>query len=260
MVILKNEVVKLDVKDLQTQDRPRERLLSLGASSLSDVELLAILIGSGSRGGGVFDIAAEVLNTYSLSDLRDMDYSKISKIPGIKQAKACQLLACFEVARRASKWKKDGAVLEKAEDIYQFTYDEFYLESSEIVLALFLDCKLHLIDKLKHKGDTSHSANIPLRAILTKALNCRAYAIILVHNHPSGDTTPSQADIAVTYEICQLLAKLDVVLLDHLIVSDTSYYSFAQHGLLSSPDEYSELGENDEEDTFKRMLASCISM
>lgn len=250
----------MDVKDLQANDRPRERLLSLGASSLSDVELLAILIESGSRGGGVFDIAVELLNTYPLSSLKDLDYKKISAISGIKQAKACQLLACFELARRASKWKKDGLVLEKSVDIYQYTYDEFYLETTEIVLALFLDCKLHLIDKLKHKGDTSHSTTIPLRSIITRALNCKAYAVILVHNHPSGDIAPSQADIKVTYEIWQILLKLDIVLLDHLVVSENSYYSFAEHGLLSNMDEYSELGEYDEEDNFKRMLTGCISM
>lgn len=117
----------MNVKDLSKEDRPRERLIKVGPRALSDVELLAILIGSGTKTSTVLELATEILKQYTLVDLKDLTYEKINKIKGIKQAKACQLLVCFEIARRSSQIPKYRGSLETAKDIYEYIYDEIYL-------------------------------------------------------------------------------------------------------------------------------------
>ncbi len=233
----------MNVKDLSKEDRPRERLIKVGPRALSDVELLAILIGSGTKTSTVLELATEILKQYTLVDLKDLTYEKINKIKGIKQAKACQLLVCFEIARRSSQIPKYRGSLETAKDIYEYIYDEIYLESSEIILAILCDCKLHPIKKIVIRGDEAHQVNFPTKKIITHALNIKAYAIILVHNHPSGDIHPSKIDIKATLDFQQLLNTLDILLLEHLVVSPSAYFSMHEHGLLSMNGEYSIMGD-----------------
>ncbi len=239
----------MNVKDLNVEDRPRERLLKHGPRVLSDAELLAILIGSGTRDSHVFDIAHAILHTYTLTQLKELSYEKLIKIRGIKQAKACQLLTCFEIARRSSKRTIAKASLESPKDIYDYVYNQIYLESHEILIAILCDCKLHPIKMLIERSDSTHQVGFPAKKILTKALEFEAYAIILVHNHPSGEVTPSKADIMTTLEFQHILIPLDIILLDHLVASPSEYYSMNEHGLLSSFDEYSILGEANEKIT-----------
>lgn len=233
----------MNLKDLKKEDRPRERLLRVGARALSDVELLAILLGSGTNTTTVFDIATELLKQFSLPDLKDLTYERISKIKGIKQAKACLLLACFEVARRSSQIVVLPQSLETPREIYAYIYDEIYLVSCEVLIVIFCDCKLHPIKKIVIRGDESHQVEFPTKKIIFQALEINAYAIILVHNHPSGEVEPSKTDIEVTLEFQRLLVSLDILLLEHLVVSSTTYFSMHEHGLLSIEEEYSLIGD-----------------
>ncbi|MDE6655751.1 MAG: DNA repair protein RadC [Anaeroplasmataceae bacterium] len=239
----------MNVKDLTLQDRPRERIAKLGARALSDTELLAILIGSGTKEHTVLDIASSLLKMYSLSELKDLTYEKLLKVKGIKQAKACKLLACFEIARRGVAKVKDIPILETAEDIYNYVFHEIYLESSEIIIAILLDCKLKPLKTIIERGKSSHQVEMPIRSILQEALEMKAYAIVLVHNHPSGEVNASYADIESTHQLQQILMQLDILLLDHLVVSPTDYFSMNEHGLLSFNEEYSVLGDALEKST-----------
>ena len=239
----------MNIKDLKYEDRPRERIIKLGARALSDVELLAILIGNGTRNHTVLDIASHILKEYSLPELKDLTYSKLSKLKGVKQAKACKLLACFELARRSAMKKRDLPSLETAGDIYNYVYHEIYLESNEIVLAILVDCKLKPIKTIIERGKSSHHIEIPIKEILKEALDSKAYGVILVHNHPSEEIEASLVDITVTHQLQQIFMALDIILLDHLVVSQTNYYSMNEHGLLLLEEEYSVIGEDYEKNT-----------
>lgn len=239
----------MDIKDLRQEDRPRERIAKLGSKALSDTELLAILIGSGTQEHTVFDIASSILKQYSLTELKDLTYSHLLKIKGIKKAKACQLLACFELAKRGASKINTLPSLTTSKEIFDYIYHEIYLESSEIIIVILLDCKLRPIKTLIHRGNNAHQIEIPTRRIILEALQTKAYGIVLIHNHPSGEVDASLADIEVTLEFQSILLSLDVLLIDHLIVSQAEFFSMSEHGLLSSEMEYNVLGDTLEKNT-----------
>lgn len=233
----------MNIKDLQNKDRPRERLMRMGPRALSDVELLSILIGSGTKDVAVFDIASHILQQYTLPQLKDITYAKLIEFKGIHQAKACQLLSCFELARRGSQKAFVQKSLETAEAIYSYVYDEIFLESSEIIIVLLVDCKLKPIKKIVERGESSYQVFLPVKRIVAEALAVQAYGLILVHNHPSGEVEPSKADIAATIELKRILCFLDILLLEHLIVSATEYFSMEEYGLLQENLEYNGIGD-----------------
>lgn len=234
----------MDLKELNNADKPRERILKNGARALSDIELLAIIIGSGTKENDVFCIAAAILKKYKLYELKDITYEKLSRIKGIKQAKATKLLACFELARRCSIRNKDKIALITPKQIYEYIYPEIYLESNEIIISILVDCKLKPIKTFIERKGYSHQVDVPLRKIVLDALDSNAYGLILAHNHPSGDVIPSNADINVTIEIKKILTKLDILFLDHLVVSKDTYYSMNEYGILDKELEYSNIGDD----------------
>lgn len=248
------------IDDLPKQDRPRERLIAHGTASLSDVELLAILIGSGTSKINVFTIAKTLLKQYRLDELKDISYEQLIQIQGIKQAKACQLLACFELAKRSMKPFKTNIKWDTPKKIYDTLFSDFCFEKSEIVIVLYLNCKLKLLKKSLYRGTNSFSIQLSYKDIIKEAVNYDAYGIVLIHNHPSGDTTPSRADLEATKSLFQLLNQLDILLLDHLIVSNQGYYSFEENGLFFTQKEYTELGDSSEEDNLSIFGGSCFSL
>lgn len=242
------------IEDLQKKDRPRERLIEKGAASLSDVELLAVLLGSGTQKRDVLSMATYILNQYSLYELKDLSYERLADLDGIKQAKACLLLACFELAKRAMNASLKNVCLDTPKNIYDLVYGDIYLEATEVIIVLFVNCKLKLIKKKIYSGDNSSSVFLSNKQILKEAIDLHAYGIILIHNHPSGDVQPSEADLDATFELKNLLLQIDVLLLDHLVVSAQGFYSFLESGLLSEAKEYNRTGDLDEED-FNQMFS-----
>ncbi len=236
----------MDIKELNNNDKPRERILKNGPRALSDTELLAIIIGSGTKENDVFAIAITILKKYKLYELKDITYEKLSRIKGIKQAKATKLLACFELARRCSMKNDEKISLITPKNIYEFIYPEIYLESNEIIISILVDCKLKPIKKIIERRGYSHQVDVPLRKIILDALDSNAYGLILVHNHPSGDVIPSNADITATINIKNLLSSLDILFLDHLVVSKDNFYSMNEYGILDDELEYSIIGDGNE--------------
>ncbi len=238
----------MKVKDLIENDRPRERLIREGSSALSDVELLAVLIGSGTKAKDVFMLASEILKNTSIQELKNLSYQKLCEIKGIKKAKASLLMACFELAKRSCRVDDSKPTLDTPDKIYSYIYSDVYLLSYEIVITIYVDCKLHPIKKKIYTSEGSHSVSLSTKGILGEALELKAYGILLIHNHPSGEVEPSYEDIDSTFHLCSLAKELEIQILDHLIVSGKTFFSFFENGLLNESEEYSRIGENYEKD------------
>lgn len=213
--------------------RPRERLLSQGAEQLSDEELLAILLRTGTAGLDVMSLARAVIErSGSLAKLMTASPDTLSGIKGLGPAKMCQLLAVLELGRRAfSNQLKTGSVLDSPQAVRQFLRMRFIGETSECFLALFLDVNHQMIacEEL-FKGTLTRTVVYP-REIVRRAFEHNAAAVIFAHNHPGGEAKPSAMDKQLTKELKRIMESVEISMLDHLIVSGSDVWSFQGHGL-----------------------------
>jgi DNA repair protein RadC len=226
---------KYSIKDWAKDDRPREKLLSKGAEVLSDSELLAILINNGSREKSAVELAKDVLKLGkdNLVELGKLSLKDLMKIKGIGEAKAITIAAALELGRR----RQGAAVLSKAVlrqsgDIARYLQTILKDYQHEVFAVLFLNQanKVNHFEIISEGGITGTVADP--RIILKKALAENAVNIILCHNHPSGSLKPSRADEELTQKIKEAAKYLDITVVDHIIVSEAGYYSFADEGLL----------------------------
>lgn len=226
---------KYSIKEWSKDDRPREKLLTAGAENLSNSELLAILIHNGTRQKSAVDLAKEVLKLGkdSLGELGKLSIKELMKIKGIGEAKAITIVAALELGRRRQAGEiSKKAVISSSSDIADFLQTKLRDFRHEVFAVLFLN----RANKIKHfevvsEGGITGTVADP-RIILRKALEEDAVNIILCHNHPSGSLKPSKADEHLTQKIKQAALLLDISVLDHIIVSDDGYFSFADEGLL----------------------------
>ncbi len=226
---------KYSIKQWSKDDRPREKLLSAGAENLSHSELLAILIHNGTRQKTAVDLAKEILKLGkdNLSELGKLSVKELMKIKGIGEAKAITIVAALELGRR----RQAAAPLEKhivgsSVDIARYLQTKLKDHRHEVFAVLFLNRanKINHFEIISEGGITGTVADP--RIILRKALEEDAVNIILCHNHPSGSLKPSRADEELTRKIKEAARLLDIAVLDHVIVSEDGYYSFADEGLL----------------------------
>jgi len=224
----------MSIKDWPSQERPRERLLKQGAKSLSDAELLAIFLRTGTRNISAVDLARQLLQQFgSLSTLLKASQSEFCAAMGLGEAKFTQLQAVMEMSRRVHADElSQGETITKAADAANFLMAELGNRPAEVFGALFLDTKHHILafEELFH-GTIDHTSAHP-RELIRRVIHHNAARIILAHNHPSGDTTPSQADIELTNALKNALEMLDVKLLDHLVVGKNAFFSLAERGFL----------------------------
>ena len=215
------------------EDRPREKLLTKGAETLTDAELIAIFLRTGTRGKTALDIAKELLFEHgSLKKLLCAPQSRIQK-SGIGKAKYAALLAARELGKRYLNTEiKNGDVLNNSEITQKFLADRLRDAENELFACLFLDSRMRLISFEILFHGTIHSASIYPREIVKRGLAHNAANIILAHNHPSGYPAPSGADKEVTELIKQALALIDIAVLDHIIIGNPENFSFADAGLL----------------------------
>ncbi len=227
--------MSLKIKDWALEDRPREKLLYKGISSLSDAELLAILIGSGSNDKSAVDLAREILNIASnnLNQLGKLDLHNLVKLKGIGTAKAIIIMSALELGRR----RKSAEIIESAKirssnDVYtvfnpmlaDLTHEEFWL--------LYLNRSNKILSRHKLSQGGVSGTITDVRLIIKKAIELLASSIIICHNHPSGNLDPSEADNRITQKIKEAAGYFDISLLDHIIVTDNGYYSYADNGAL----------------------------
>lgn len=222
----------MKIKDLNLDNRPRERLIKQGPESLSDIEILAILINTGTKNYSALDLANNLLQKYDLNELLNLDYDTLSKEYGIKASKASKIIASFELAKRAIATNKEGQVLDNPKEIYEFLTPDYIYQEEEMPILLLFDTKMRLIKKIKLSSGTISGVEVDFKTIVKILLKYNCYGFVLSHNHPSGDTLPSVADKTVTSSIYRLTKEINILLLDHLIWGKNSYFSFLENHLL----------------------------
>ena len=223
----------MNVKEMEVEQRPREKALRYGLESLSDLELVALILQSGNKNRSVFEIASDVLKeSEGLSKLMQMHVNTLMQIQGIREVKALQLLASVELSKRVIKSKVYHASILKPEDVIEWFEFEYGVLQQECFIALYLDTKSKLIaHRVLFKGTLNESTVHP-REVFKEAFLQNANSVLIAHNHPSGDCTPSQADFEVTYKMVHVAITMGVHLVDHIIVGQNQYYSFKEHKYL----------------------------
>ena len=225
----------MSISQWPLQERPRERLLAQGAGVLSDAELLAIFLRVGSRGKSAVDLARELLDQFggSLAELAAAKPEALARLAGMGPAKAAQLAAVLELARRAlGEELRRRDVLASPAAVRDWLRLKLAGLPHEVFCALWLDAQNRLIawDEL-FRGTLTQTSVYP-REVVKRALACNAAAVILAHNHPSGVAEPSGADQVLTRSLKDALALVDVRLLDHFVVAGREPLSFAERGLI----------------------------
>jgi len=229
------EYKKSIIKNWALEDRPREKLLCHGIQSLSDTELLAILIGSGTRNASAVDLARQVLESAgnNLHQLGKSSVGELKQIKGVGQTKALMLMSAFELGRRRSH--TDTLARQKISS----SKDVFYLFQPllgdlphEEFWILILNRSNQVVDKVRISQGGISGTVIDTRLILRNAIEKLASGLILCHNHPSGNTQPSEPDKKITEKIQNAANFMEINLLDHIIIADKSFFSFADEGIL----------------------------
>jgi len=230
--------VPLKIRELPAQDRPRERLATRGASALSDAELIAILLRTGMAGANAIEVAARLIKEFgSLGQLSRCSVRELAKVKGIGLAKAAQLAAAFGLGQRLARENFRGQRIEQPEQVYELLGCELRALHKESFRILLLDTRYHLIRCEEISlGSVNESIAHP-RDVFRPAIIHSAYAVIVAHNHPSGDPSPSQADHSLTRRLREAAELLQIKLLDHVIIGAphegrAPYFSFKEMGVL----------------------------
>lgn len=220
------------IKDIPSLERPRERALQIGLEHLSNEDLLAILLGSGTSSLSAKEVALHLLSKLqSLSSLQDESVENLSHIKGIGKVKALHLLASVELGKRVlMKNSNNHLRYTNPKDIFESVRYLFSGKKQECFYALYFNQKQELLErKLLFMGTVNRSVVHP-REVFKEAYLLSASSVICIHNHPSGDVTPSMEDIRVTKALIEIGEMNGIPVLDHLVVSDDAYYSFREHG------------------------------
>lgn len=218
------------MKNLPMTERPRERLKTNGAQYLSDKEILAIILRTGTKEKSANELAVDLLNEYQLQDLKQASLNSLTKVKGIGEVKAIELLASIELGKRIFLNKqKEYKKLDTPKKIYEYTKYLFHDLKQEYFYCLYFNNKQQLIgEKLLFIGTLNNSVTHP-REIFKEAYRLSASSIVCMHNHPSNDTTPSREDIKFTNTLVSLGNLQGIPLIDHIIVGNNNFYSFYEH-------------------------------
>jgi DNA repair protein RadC len=222
------------ITDWPVQERPRERLLALGAGSLADAELLAILLRTGTKGKSAVDVARQLLGRFgSIAALLEAGFDNLRETPGLGSAKLAQLQAALELARRALKEEISSRdALSSPRAVRDYLRLLLSGREQEVFVVLLLDAQHRVIASEEMFRGTLTQTSVYPREVVKCALKHNCAAVIFAHNHPSGVAEPSHADELLTRSLKAALALVDVQVLDHFIVAGTRTMSFAERGLL----------------------------
>lgn len=226
----------LTVKELPTSERPYEKCERYGAVSLSDAELLAVILRTGTKEQRVIDLAVNILN-YSTAypGLKGLNYlmmKDFTKIKGVGRVKAIELLCLTEITKRMSREiHKDSLKLITPQSVADYYMQDLRHLTREQVLLLLMDSKNKIIKDMIISEGTVNTSIMPTREVFVQAVKYEAVNIILLHNHPSGDPTPSAEDIRVTKRLYEAGNLIGITLMDHIIIGDNRYISLKEQGL-----------------------------
>lgn len=228
------------IREMAPQERPRERLLKQGPDSLKTSELIAILLRTGTKGSSAVDIAEKMLGQHgnSLEALSRASINELAKIKGIGQTKAIQLKAAFTLGARLSRSSAESRSVETPEDVYSLLGEEMRLLDHESVRVISVNTRLKFLAVDEISNGTLNASVFHPRETFRHAIGRQAYGVILVHNHPSGDPSPSKADREITRQLKEAGDVLQIEVLDHIILGSPSpdrpqpWFSFRQCGVL----------------------------
>jgi DNA repair protein RadC len=222
------------IKDVPKEDRPRERLLNLGAGHLSNQELLAILLGSGTKEESVMTLANRLLMHFEgLKLLKDATIEELTAIKGIGSAKGVLILSALELGKRLSQYKpNERYIIRSPEDGAEYIMEELRNLNQEHFIVLFLNTKNQIIHRQTIFIGSLNASIVHPREVFREAVKRSAASIIVAHNHPSGDPTPSQEDIHVTKRLAESGRMIGIELLDHLVIGDRKFVSLKEKGYL----------------------------
>jgi DNA repair protein RadC len=231
---VENYETKIGIKSWAEEDRPREKLSAQGRRALTDAELIAILIGSGSRNETAVELSKRILHHYDndLNKLGKASINELSNFKGIGEAKAISIIAALEIGRRRNDFEtKTPDVIGSSKDAYNIMRRHLVdLNHEEFWIILVGRSQKVLAKELVSKGGLSATVVDP-KIIFSIALQHQSTGIIMIHNHPSGNLKPSHNDIHLTKKLAEAGTMLEIKILDHLIISDSGFYSFADEGL-----------------------------
>ncbi|MFH1856287.1 MAG: DNA repair protein RadC [Candidatus Omnitrophota bacterium] len=222
--------LKQKIKDLPKIERPREKLIRYGAEKLSNSELLAILLRTGKSGENVVNMANRILKNFKSENLPEASFSALSKFNGLGPAKACEIIACFELGKRLLKGKK-AVLCMSAAQVWEESRN-IRDNKKEHFVVFYLDARNQVIKRELISIGILNSNLVHPREVFEPAIKNSAAHIIFVHNHPSGSLEPSREDIAVTKRLVEAGKILGIEVLDHVIVGSEGYFSFKDKDLL----------------------------
>lgn len=220
------------MKNLPESERPYEKFLKYGEGSLSDAELLAVILKTGRTGENSVDVARKLLQGKhnNLLNLYDISFQELMKIPGIGKVKAIQLKAVAELSRRIAKTQSGYQLqLDKPETIADYYMEQLRHHKEEVLMCAFFDAKCKFLGEVQISKGSVNFAYVSPRDVFLQALSYEAVLIVLIHNHPSGDPTPSSDDRQITARIQRGAQLLGLELVDHIIIGDNKYYSFHEN-------------------------------
>ncbi|RGT62222.1 JAB domain-containing protein [Coprobacillus sp. AF34-1BH] len=220
------------------EERPREKAIYYGIETLSNQELVAVILRTGNKEMSVLNLAQFLLDEIGgFQELKDIDYQRLIQIKGIKQAKAIELMACIELAKRMQSKQSIKNRIRQPKDAYAYIKNKLMFEKQEKVILLCLNNHLEIVqDKLLFIGSGDVSL-LETKEVFQYTLRSGCNRIILIHNHPSGNPKPSHEDQEITRKIEMMAKHLDIEFIDHIIVGDHCYYSFKSNQIYQSKED-----------------------
>ncbi|MCH7850097.1 MAG: DNA repair protein RadC [Nanoarchaeota archaeon] len=223
----------MNIKTLPSEERPREKLLKHGARSLTNSELLAIILRTGNKKENVLELSNKFFTKYNLKSLSRLKTSTLKKQLGIGDAKACQIMACFELGKRLSAFKEEiKPQIKSAKDIANIFIPKMNSLEKEHFIGVYLDSRRRIIKQETIFIGSLNESIVHPREIFKIAIEENAAAIIILHNHPSGDSTPSSFDIKITKELIKAGELLGIQILDHIIIGGGKFVSLKEEEMI----------------------------
>lgn len=225
-----NNKVKKIIKNIPRIDRPREKLIQYGPEKLSNSELLALLLRSGNKDVNAIELAGKILKKFGAKELPNLIFKDLKKIPGLGPAKACEIVACFELGKRLLKDKKSQIFL-TPEEIWEELRD-LRNHKKEHFVIFYLDSRNQEIKREIISIGSLNANLVHPREVFEPAIRNLAAQIILAHNHPSGDPTPSEDDLEITKRLIESGKILGIEVIDHIIVAKNKFFSFKEKKII----------------------------
>ncbi len=225
----------MNIKNLPDKEKPREKLVMFGAGALSDAELLAVLLGTGTKEISVMELAEKLIENdkKGISFLAECVPEELQKQAGIGMAKACKLVAAIEIGRRIAKKPKGGSyIISEPGEAAALVMEEIRYLQREVFMVMLLNTRGEVIAIEKIAEGDLNSAAVEAREIFNMAVRKNAFSIILIHNHPSGDPSPSSADIKTTNRLIEAGSIIGIPVADHLIIGSGKFYSFKENKIM----------------------------